>query len=102
MTQKNARIISSELAQLASRLQEVHHRAEVAGLFIEDRSLLQCPRCGLMEDVSFHGRLMTYLETDTDINDSGLRFELNKEECICPFCHLVFSPPTEDKESAQT
>ena len=96
MKQKKPSIIPSELAQLAKRLQEVHHRAEAAGLFIEDRDLLQCPRCGLMEDVGFDGRLMTYLRTDADTKDSGLRFELNKKQCICPFCHLVFSPPAED------
>jgi hypothetical protein len=58
-------------------------------LCMEDRDLLQCPRCGLLEDVGCYGLLMTYFSGKPPV-DSGLRFRKDKRgRYICPNCGAV-------------
>jgi len=67
----------------------VHRLAQAAGLFMEDRDLLECARCGLLEDVGCYGLLMTY-PAGTPPVDSGLRFRKDKRgRYICPKCGTV-------------
>src|SRR4051812_1154095 len=97
MSRKKRSAVSPELAELAARLKDVEQEAEKAGLFVSHRPLLQCPACGLWEDVSFEGRLMTYFASDEGISDTGLRFKDVAKRFYCPFCH-VFLEPSLDEE----
>jgi len=74
---------------LHREIARVHRLAQAAGLFLEDRDLLECVRCGLLEDVGCYGLLMTY-PTGTPPVDSGLRFRKDKRgRYICPNCGAV-------------
>ena len=74
---------------LHREIARVHRLAQEAGLFVEDRPLLECARCGLLEDVGCYGLLMTYPEGTVPV-DSGLRFTKDKRGCyICPKCGAV-------------
>ena len=59
------------------------------GLFTDDRELLECPKCGLHEDVALGGRLIVTRRNNRK-RDSGLRFkELDQREewFACPGCN---------------
>ena len=74
---------------LYREIARVHRLAREAGLFIEDRELLSCARCGLLEDVGCCGLLMTYPAGNPPV-DSGLRFTKDKRgRYICPACGAV-------------
>jgi hypothetical protein len=97
---KTARKIMNILPKSLHReIARVHRLAQAAGLFMEDRDLLECARCGLLEDVSCYGLLMTYLSGKPPI-DSGLRFKKDKRgRYICPNCGAV---PRTDKVGKST
>ena len=79
-------MVSPELRGLARRLLEIQRRAEALGLFTDERALLECPGCGLKEDVDATGRLFTYRGRPGG-RDTGLRFaELGKGSFRCPSC----------------
>jgi hypothetical protein len=102
-------LISSTLRQLAIKLNAAKKRARELGLFAEDRNLVSCPNCGLLEDVDFHGFLRTYVRPvewdDPDLNlnpplppDTGLRFEqLGEEDFRCPVCGTTVQPEGEEQ-----
>jgi hypothetical protein len=82
---------------LHREIARVHRLAQAAGLFLEDRDLLQCARCGLLEDVGCYGLLMTYLSGKPPI-DSGLRFRKDKwDRYICPKCGAVAAAEKEGR-----
>ena len=57
------------------------------GIFTDDRELLECPSCGLLEDVTAEGVLVTYPNTSEEVNDSGLRFiPADESSFACPSC----------------
>ena len=59
-----------------SLLRQIGHVQRLArenGLFLNDRELLSCDSCGLLEDVDITGRLITYKSGEA-IFDSGMRF----------------------------
>ena len=71
------------------KLEKVKQQARALGIFTDDRELLECPRCGLMEDVTFEGLLVTYLKTCEDMKDCGLRFsaiDIEEGRYRCPAC----------------
>ncbi len=71
---------------LLRRIRHVHRLALEYGLFLNDRELLICDNCGLLEDVDFTGRLITY-KSGEDIFDSGMRFEKGEGDMhVCPVC----------------
>ena len=77
----------SKIRPLARELVRVKKQAEAMGGFTNDRELLECRRCDLVEDVAFDGRLVTYHRKSKDYSDSGLRFErLNDKTFRCPIC----------------
>ena len=77
---------------LCEQLQKIHRQAESAGLFIGDRELLDCTRCGLQEDVLIDGQLVTHQADTTNVIDSGLRFATTDDEnFICPQCGAACS-----------
>ena len=79
--------VSEELRDLAQKLTDLHEKAREFGLFIDDRELLTCTSCGLMEDVTADGRLITHYGEFPNVVDTGLRFnELPDERFSCPRC----------------
>ena len=52
------------LHSLAARLVSLQKRAKALGVFANDRELLECPRCGLMEDVTSTGLRFVQLADD--------------------------------------
>ncbi len=74
---------------LHREIARVHRLAQAAGLFMNDRELLSCTHCGLLEDVGCYGLLMTYPTGNPPV-DSGLRFTKDKRgRYICPQCGAV-------------
>lgn len=77
---------------LCGQLQKIYQQAEIAGLFIGDRELLNCAHCGLQEDVLTDGRLVTYQVDAADAADSGLRFAAADDgNFVCPQCGAVIA-----------
>jgi rubrerythrin len=84
----------SELAQkikpLAEEIMRIQKQARSLGIFVNDRELLECTGCDLVEDVAFDGSLMTYHRHSNDMTDCGLRFEkMDKDKYRCPVCGTV-------------
>ena len=78
------------LTAMASRIVELQKTARRLGIFIDDRELIACSKCGLMEDVLFDGRLVTCREAGGD--DTGLRFSEHPRAeglFVCPECGTV-------------
>lgn len=70
----------------ARQLAALQRRMKAAGLFANERELLDCPQCGLREDVLISGLLITYREPGFP-QDTGLRFEeLTADTFRCPSC----------------
>ena len=75
-----------KLHALATRLVSLQKQAKALGVFANDRELLECPRCGLIEDVTSIGRLITCREAALG-EDTGLRFvQLAEDIFRCPSC----------------
>ncbi|HQO09317.1 MAG TPA: hypothetical protein PLK90_07750 [Clostridiales bacterium] len=90
--------IPPEILEAAKRIAELQEQAKALGLFTNDRELLECPACGLKEDVEVYGKLITYIG-EYSHNDTGLRFkETEKDKIyICPNCGKdVEEPEPED------
>lgn len=87
------------ICPLARRLAALQQQMKAAGLFANDRELLDCPHCGLREDVLISGVLITYREPGFH-QDTGLRFEeLTADAFLCPSCgQTVREPLAEDKK----
>ncbi|MDZ4198631.1 MAG: hypothetical protein U1E27_05005, partial [Kiritimatiellia bacterium] len=65
--------LCAAIKPLARQWVALQKRANALGLFANDRELLECPQCGLAEDVAHDGRLITCRETAIG-QDTGLRF----------------------------
>ena len=89
------------LRLLARQLAVVQAEARTLGMFVDDRELLACRRCGLAEDVSFAGLLITNCSTDSG-EDTGLRFkEITSGKFRCPKCGATVTVASE-KENPKT
>jgi hypothetical protein len=87
------RPLDPNLRALAADLIALRTRAQALGLFADDRELLICPGCGLMEDVTASGMLITCREPDLG-QDIGLRFEpLGERTFRCPACGRKVNEP---------
>ena len=83
------KIINVLPKHLHREIARVHRLAQAAGLFMEDRDLLHCSHCGLLEDVGRYGLLTTHFSGKSP-GDSGLRFTKDKRgRHICPNCGAV-------------
>jgi len=72
---------------LAQKLTELREQARELGLFTNDRELLSCVSCGLLEDVTVAGVLITYDSERSEAVDSGLRFSERQDgRFSCPRC----------------
>ncbi len=86
-TTKQKRKIPPEILSLAKELVRLKKQAEALGVFTNDRELLECKGCGLAEDITFEGMLITYYRGDAEFKDTGLRFEKVKDTIFrCPVC----------------
>ena len=75
------------LSAAVRQLEQAKQQARVLGIFTDDRELLECPSCGLLEDVTFEGLLVTYPKDSADLKDCGLRFKRAGETSFaCPTC----------------
>ena len=76
-----------DLIALARQLEQVKHQARALGIFTNDRELLECSSCGLLEDVTAEGQLVTYPKSSRDMKDSGQRFiQVDDTSFKCPSC----------------
>ncbi|KAF0192307.1 MAG: Uncharacterized protein FD165_932 [Gammaproteobacteria bacterium] len=79
--------VPRELVELSRKLAKVKAQARVLGIFTNDRELLGCPNCGLLEDVTARGLLVTYPKDSADLKDCGLRFcPVDEIHFACPKC----------------
>ncbi|MBN1612674.1 MAG: hypothetical protein JW940_38980 [Polyangiaceae bacterium] len=79
--------LAERLVPLVSQIQALQEQARALGLFPNDRELLACPNCGLVEDVLAGGQLIT--NHGLSEPDSGMRFvepESDDGPFICPGC----------------
>ncbi len=87
MSQMSPKRHITSLADLAAQLADIRAQVKAQGGFVGDRDLHQCPACGLMEDVLYGGKLVTYWRLGPDSVDTGLRFkEFGDEQLLCPSC----------------
>ena len=85
------------LHTLAARLVGLQKRAKALGVFANDREFLECPRCGLLEDVTSTGLLIT-CRAATLGEDTGLRFvPLTDDIFRCPSCAQRVEAPADEK-----
>lgn len=71
MKKKDSKMDS--IIKLASELKEIQMQAEALGVFLNDRELIECPGCGLLEDVEISGKLITYFKGETLANQSSTK-----------------------------
>jgi hypothetical protein len=75
------------LVAAVRELEQVKQQAKALGIFTDDRELLECPLCGLLEDVTAEGLLVTYVKDSVDLKDCGLRFRpVDETSFECPSC----------------
>ena len=76
-----------ELRALAEQVVALQARARALGLFANDRELLECPDCGLMENVAAAGGGLFTCRPESLDEDTALRFEeLSPDRFRCPAC----------------
>jgi len=86
---------------LAGQIVALQAEARALGLFANDRELLACPRCGLVEDVTCTGLLITCRLSALG-EDTGLRFEeIKTGKFRCPQCGGIVAekPATKGKRA---
>jgi hypothetical protein len=93
---------SDFLHALVSDLVALQAKARDLGVFPGDRELLECRKCGLMENVACGGFLFTCHLRSLD-EDAGLRFlDLGKGQFRCPSCGAIVREPNLDTPPPRT
>ena len=83
-------------------LEKVKQQDRALVIFTDDRELLACPSCGLLEDVTAEGLLVTYPKDSDNLMDTGLRFhQLDTASFRCPACGAICHTPTEEELRAE-
>lgn len=78
---------TAPMMDLFRQLQQLQAQAKALGIFTDERDLLTCPNCGLFEDVTCDGFLITSRTLSKDPIDTGLRFhEITPDTFRCPSC----------------
>ena len=79
--------MDNELMEMFKELHNLRQQAKALGIFTGERDILECQNCGLKEDVTFEGLLVTYFGEEVG-KDTGLRFIETEDEhiFICPNC----------------
>lgn len=81
------RIRMEKLRALATEITAPQAKARAFGLFANDRELLECTNCGLMENVAAAGGGLFTCRPESLDEDTGLRFkELSRARFRCPAC----------------
>lgn len=76
-----------KLRTLATEITALQAKARAFGLFANDRELLECANCGLMENVAAAGGGLFTCRHESLDEDTGLRFkELSRDRFRCPAC----------------
>ncbi len=71
--------------------------AKALGVFTNERELLACPQCGLVEDVTSDGLLITSHSSVVG-HDTGLRFEgIADNKFRCPACGSMVREDVQDE-----
>ena len=65
--------IDSHLKETIKQLLKVKKQAGALAVFVDDRELPECPKCGLNEDVYIIGNLFS-VSKNTPNKNKGLRF----------------------------
>ena len=79
----------NNIRELATRIVALQAKARAVGLFTNDRELIECQKCGLLEDVIVTGQLIT-CRASAFGRDTGLRFEeLSQNRFRCPSCGSI-------------
>ena len=81
------------LFNLAKRLVKIRGEAKKLGIFTDGRELLECPKCGLMEDIDVNGKVFIVFKKKP-YKDTGLEFkEVGKKRnrFFCPNCREVIT-----------
>jgi hypothetical protein len=82
--------LAQKIKPLTEDIIRIQKQAKSLGIFVNDRELLECTGCDLVEDVAFDGSLMTYNRDSDDMTDCGLRFEeMDEDKYRCPVCGTV-------------
>jgi len=83
-------VLAQKIKPFVEDIIRIQKQAKSLGIFVNDRELLECTGCNLVEDVAFDGSLMTYHRDSDDMTDSGLRFvKMDQEKYRCPVCGTV-------------
>lgn len=96
------------IKSLANAVIKTKKQADALGMFTDDRELLECRFCGLMEDVTFEGKLITFIKREdieyNEVKDSGRRFIETKDSkiFICPICGNTAELPEAEFEWENT
>lgn len=83
---------------MIDQLRDVQAKARALGVFANDRELLSCPECGLVEDVLVTGLLVTCRPGCPGL-DTGLRFVESPEvsgRFGCPECGAEAVPDEQE------
>jgi hypothetical protein len=84
------------LYSMTEAINELNLNLNALGVFDHSRELLSCPACGLFEELSSKGRLIT-AEADYAGVDTGLRFvKTDESEWECPDCGCLFPENNRD------
>jgi len=77
----------AKLRALATEIAALQAKARALGLFANDRELMECTNCGLMENVAAAGGGLFTCRPESLDEDTGLRFEeLSRDRFRCPTC----------------
>ena len=88
------------LIELCRSLEGIEKKAEAFGLFVNNRELLECPCCGLFEDVTTQGMLVTTRKVTTPPIDTGMRFQkVSQNTYQCPDCNQQIELPSAPPDS---
>ena len=85
-------LLVKNLRPLVKELRKLQEQGRALGLSVENRDLLDCPKCRLEEDVLIGGKLIVTRPRSRN-QDTGLRFKaVDKSEVRfrCPACRSIF------------
>lgn len=84
-------ILNKKLFKLANEIVKLKEKAKKLGMFADDRELLECSKCGLMEDVDIRGMLFTVFRK-SPYKDTGMEFkEMKNGRFRCPNCKEIIA-----------
>ena len=89
----------AKLQAAIRRFKKTAAEARKRGVYVGDRDLVSCPRCGLFEDVRLNGILITSWIEHVCV-DTGLRFiedQRDREMLVCPACGCDAVPDMRDE-----